>query len=226
LEFAPRSCRNCTHRRRHEAPPSMLQARGDPCAAHCRRIRKTAAAWQRAKGRGNFSGNSNRPVSLFTPLFISLLHKTATVPRRGPSSLVWWGPGAVYSTVQPGRRPCAWGRGNAPRTLQNHEYLHFHTPPKPLIFQQFRTFRPILLSVCFISPPPAPHLTLHALVSAYGTSRGAPGPGKCAPGVKTGHPGAQKGHPGAQKRQLRAQKGSPGAQKRVVLGLTRSVVSS
>ncbi len=63
MEFAPRSCRNCTHRRRHEAPPSMLQARGDPCAAHCRRIRKTAAAWQRAKGRGNFSGNSNRPLA-------------------------------------------------------------------------------------------------------------------------------------------------------------------
>ncbi len=95
-------------------------------------------------------------VSLSTPLFISLLHKTATVPRRGPSSLVWWGPGAVYSTVQPSRRPCAWGRGNAPRTLQNHEYFHFRTPTKRLILQQFHTFPRILLSVSFIAPPARP----------------------------------------------------------------------
>ncbi len=127
------------------------------------RVRKTAAAWQRAKGRGNFSGNSKRPVSLFTPLFISLLHKTATVPRRGPSSLVWWGPGAVYSTVQPGRRPCAWDRRNAPRTRRKHEYLHFRTHTKPLIFQQFRTFPAILLSVCFISPPARPAFSTHPL---------------------------------------------------------------
>lgn len=106
----------------------MLQAAGDPGAAHCRRIEKTAAAWERGKHKSCTLTNFNRPVRLTSPIFTSPLHKTTTLPSRGPSSLVWVGPVGVYCTVPSGRRPCAWGRANAPGTSENQENLNFWSP--------------------------------------------------------------------------------------------------
>ena len=67
-------------------------------------------------------------VRLTSPIFTSPLHKTTTLPSRGPSSLVWVGPVGVYCTVPSGRRPCAWGRANAPGTSENQANLDFWSP--------------------------------------------------------------------------------------------------
>ena len=146
--FSVEWCRNCTHTRRREAAPSMLQAAGDPCAAQCRRIRKTAAAWERAKHKVSFLSNSRRPVRLTTPIFVSLVHKTTTLPSRGPPSLVWVRALGVYSTVASGRRPCAWGCANATGSSKipnicifpPHETTHFC-----VILRFFLDFAAILL---------------------------------------------------------------------------------